>query len=67
MRPVSKSAAAVTLGRLGGRKGGPARAKALSGTTRKAIASNAAKKRWGKPTSYQRAAFVKRRAYVKHV
>jgi len=38
---------AVALGKLGGKKGGKARAKALSGKKRKEIASNAANKRWG--------------------
>lgn len=58
---VSKSGAARILGRSGGKKGGPARARALSGSQRKQIASHAAKKRWGKGTSYQRAAYTKRR------
>jgi len=43
-----KNPAAVTLGRLGGLKGGPARAKKLSAKRRKEIASGAAKKRWTK-------------------
>jgi hypothetical protein len=43
-----KNPAAVALGRLGGLKGGAARAKALSAKKRKEIARNAAKKRWGK-------------------
>jgi hypothetical protein len=38
--------AAALLGRLGGLKGGKARAKALSATKRKAIARKAAKARW---------------------
>jgi hypothetical protein len=42
-----KNPAAVALGRLGGRKGGPARAKKLSPHKRKAIAKLAAKVRWG--------------------
>ena len=42
-----KNAAAVELGRLGGAKGGKARAAALSPTKRKAIAKKAAKARWG--------------------
>ena len=41
-------AAAVALGRRGGLKGGPARARALSPARRKALASKAAKARWGK-------------------
>ena len=43
-----KNPAAVTLGRLGGLKGGPARAKSLSSKKRKTIAKLAAKARWGK-------------------
>lgn len=43
-----KNPAAVALGRLGGKKGGPARAKALSKAKRKAIAKKAAAIRWGK-------------------
>ena len=42
------SAAAAALGRLGGRKGGPARAAALSPAKRKAIAKKAATARWAK-------------------
>ena len=40
--------AAALLGRLGGLKGGKARAKKLSATKRKAIAKQAARVRWGK-------------------
>lgn len=43
-----KNAAAVALGRLGGVKGGVARAKALSPRKRKQIASKAAQARWAK-------------------
>lgn len=42
-----KNLAAVTLGRLGGLKGGKARADKLSPAKRKAIAKKAAKARWG--------------------
>jgi len=42
-----KNPAAVALGKLGGAKGGPARAAALSPAKRKAIAKKAAAKRWG--------------------
>jgi hypothetical protein len=42
-----KNLAAVELGRLGGLKGGPARAKRLSAQRRKAIARKAATVRWG--------------------
>jgi hypothetical protein len=43
-----KNPAAVALGRLGGIKGGKARAKKLSAKRRQEIAQNAASKRWGK-------------------
>ena len=43
-----KNPAAVALGRLGGLKGGPARAKKLSSKKRKEIARIAAISRWGK-------------------
>ena len=41
-----KNPAAVALGRLGGLKGGPARARRLSPKKRKEIAQKAAKVRW---------------------
>jgi hypothetical protein len=41
-----KNAHAVALGKLGGAKGGAARAKALSPAKRKAIARAAARARW---------------------
>lgn len=43
-----RNVAAVALGRLGGLKGGAARAKKLSAERRSAIAKAAAKKRWSK-------------------
>ena len=43
-----KNPAAVALGRLGGLKGGHARARKLSGRKRSQIAAKAAKVRWGK-------------------
>lgn len=48
LKPAEKNPAAVALGRLGGLKGGHARAKKLSARRRKAIARKAAKLRWGK-------------------
>ena len=42
-----KNPAAVALGRLGGKKGGAARASSLSAARRKAIAKKAAASRWG--------------------
>ena len=49
-KPVdpSKNPHAVALGRLGGLKGGTARAEALSPRKRSQIAAKAAKARWGK-------------------
>jgi len=44
-----KNPAAVALGRLGGKKGGVARAHTLSSKRRSEIASAAAAARWGKP------------------
>jgi len=44
----TKNPAAVALGRLGGLKGGKARAKSLSPAKRKAIARKAAQSRWKK-------------------
>ena len=46
--PEGKNAAAVALGRLGGKKGGPARAAKLTAKKRKDIARGAARARWGK-------------------
>ena len=43
-----KNPAAVALGRLGGLKGGKARAEKLSASQRKQIAVAAAKKRWAR-------------------
>lgn len=43
-------AAAAALGRLGGLKGGPARAKSLSANKRSEIAKKAAAARWGDKT-----------------
>ena len=44
--PKRKNPAAVALGRLGGLKGGKARAKALTPEQRSAIARKAGKNRW---------------------
>jgi hypothetical protein len=43
-----KNPAAVALGKLGGRKGGKARAEKLSPERRKEIAKKAAEARWAK-------------------
>ena len=47
-----KNPAAVALGRLGGKKGGAARASALTPERRSEIAKKAAAKRWGTPESH---------------
>lgn len=44
----NKNPAAVALGRLGGKKGGKARASKLTAAQRKEIAQKAAQKRWEK-------------------
>jgi hypothetical protein len=50
LKPESqKNPSAVALGKLGGSKGGKARAKSLSARRRKEIARRAAKVRWKKP------------------
>jgi len=50
-RPArKKNAAAVALGKLGGAKGGTARARSLTPERRKEIAEQAAAARWGKPS-----------------
>ena len=46
--PLPKNPAAVALGRLGGLKGGVARAAALTPKKRSQIAAKAAEKRWEK-------------------
>ena len=45
-KPKEKNPAAVALGKLGGAKGGAARAAKLSAKKRSAIAKQAAKARW---------------------
>jgi hypothetical protein len=45
---MPKNRAAVALGRLGGKKGGKARAKKLTPEQRSEIAKKAAKARWAK-------------------
>jgi hypothetical protein len=49
--PNGKNPAAVALGRLGGLKGGKARAARLSAKRRAEIARRAAQARWGKKDS----------------
>jgi hypothetical protein len=48
-----KNPAAVALGRIGGLKGGKARAEKLSSKKRQAIARKAAKARWSKKEESQ--------------
>lgn len=48
LKPRDKNPAAVALGRLGGLKGGKARAASLSKKVRSEIAKKAAKARWGR-------------------
>jgi hypothetical protein len=45
----SRNPAAVALGKLGGAKGGRARADKLTPERRKEIAKKASQKRWGRP------------------
>ena len=47
-KDAGKNPAAVALGKLGGAKGGAARAKALTKAQRVAIAKKAAKTRWSR-------------------
>jgi hypothetical protein len=47
-QPDDKNPAAVELGKMGGKKGGKARAKNLSAEERSAIARKVAKARWNK-------------------
>ena len=47
-KPAKKNPAAVALGRLGGIKGGPARAAKLTEEQRSQIAANAAAARWSR-------------------
>lgn len=46
--PETRNPAAVALSKLGGKKGGPARAKKLTAEQRREAASKAAKARWNK-------------------
>jgi len=48
MTSKKKNPAAVALGKLGGKKGGPARAKKLSAKRRSEIARKAVQARWNK-------------------
>jgi len=46
--PDTRNSAAVEMGRLGGQKGGRARAERLTPEQRRKIAQNAAQKRWSR-------------------
>jgi len=48
VEPVARNPHAAALGRLGGKRGGPARAAALSPARRREIARAAARARWRK-------------------
>ena len=48
IEPLTRNPHAAALGRLGGMRGGPARAAALSPKRRREIARAAAQARWGK-------------------
>lgn len=48
LKPREKNPAAVALGKLGGLKGGKARAEKLTDQRRSEIAQRAAKQRWAK-------------------
>lgn len=48
LKPKEKNAAAVALGKMGGLKGGKARAAKLSDSRRREIASKAAQARWAR-------------------
>lgn len=52
--PTIKNEAAVSLGRLGGLRGGPARAKKLSAKRRTSIAKKAALARWNRLSPQQK-------------
>lgn len=56
LRPGQKNPYASSLGRLGGLKGGPARAAKLSAKQRRDIASKAARARWAKKSKLDRPA-----------
>lgn len=58
----AKNPAAVSLGSLGGKVGGPARARKLSGSKRGQIAKHAANSRWGNRTAYKKPATYTRRS-----
>lgn len=52
--PAERNAAAVALDRLGGKKGGPARARKLTAQQRSDIAERAARARWDRASGLPR-------------
>lgn len=54
LRPGDKTRLAASLGRLGGLKGGPARAQKLTAAERSDIAARAARARWKKTRSVKK-------------
>lgn len=64
-RPA-KNAAAVALGRLGGLKGGKARAASLTAEERREIAANAARKRWANKMATPVSLGIDEQRYLKY-
>jgi len=62
-----KNQAAVELGRLGGKKGGKARAKSLSPERRSEIARQAANTRWSKEEQEFDDEFIKKISKIKNI
>ena len=65
MKSPTKNRHAVALGRLGGEKGGPARAKALSARRRREIATHAGLARAGALTAAERKELARRAALAR--
>jgi hypothetical protein len=65
MKSPPKNRHAVALGRLGGEKGGPARAKALSARRRREIAAHAGLARAGALTADERKELARRAALAR--
>jgi len=65
MKSPPKNRHAVALGRLGGEKGGPARAKALSARRRREIATHAGLARAGALTADERRELARRAALAR--
>ena len=65
MKSPTKNRHAVALGRLGGEKGGPARAKALSARRRREIATHAGLARAGALTAAERKELARRAAQAR--